>query len=58
MDWLITGENTVAGSGLLVSKDLPDNVLAYGNPARVVRSRKPGEKFNKSIGALLIVDTC
>jgi maltose O-acetyltransferase len=48
MDRLSIGENTVVGSGSLVTRDLPDNVLASGNPARVVRTRKPGEKFLKS----------
>ena len=32
------GENTVVGAGSVVVKDLPANVLAVGNPARVVRS--------------------
>lgn len=31
------GENTVVGAGAVVTKDLPANVLALGNPARVVR---------------------
>jgi len=31
------GENTVVGAGAVVTKDLPANVLAVGNPARVVR---------------------
>lgn len=31
------GENTVVGAGAVVSRDLPPNVLAVGNPARVVR---------------------
>lgn len=31
------GENTVVGAGALVTKDLPPGVVAYGNPARVVR---------------------
>jgi maltose O-acetyltransferase len=29
------GENTVVGAGAVVSKDLPPNVVAVGNPARV-----------------------
>lgn len=41
------GENTVVGAGSLVIKSLPDNVLAYGNPAKIVRSRTQGEKFLK-----------
>ena len=32
------GENTVVGAGSIVTKDLPPNVVAVGNPARVVRS--------------------
>lgn len=31
------GENTVVGAGSIVVKDLPPNVLAVGNPARIVR---------------------
>ncbi len=48
MDRVNIGENTVVGSGSLVTKDLPNNVLAYGNPAKIIRNRKPGEKFLKS----------
>jgi maltose O-acetyltransferase len=32
------GENTVVGAGAVVTRDLPGNVVAVGNPARVVRS--------------------
>lgn len=31
------GENTVVGAGSVVTRDLPANVLAVGNPARVIR---------------------
>jgi maltose O-acetyltransferase len=31
------GENTVVGAGAVVTKDLPANVVAVGNPARVLR---------------------
>jgi len=48
MDRINIGENTVVGAGALVIKDLPDNVLAYGNPAKIVRTRNFGEKFLKS----------
>jgi sugar O-acyltransferase (sialic acid O-acetyltransferase NeuD family) len=41
------GENTVVGAGSLVTKSLPDNVLAYGNPAKIIRNRSNGEKFLK-----------
>nr|WP_208851796.1 sugar O-acetyltransferase [Pseudoclavibacter terrae] len=32
------GENTVVGAGAVVTKDLPPNVVAVGNPARVIRT--------------------
>lgn len=32
------GDNTVVGAGSVVTKDLPANVIAVGNPARVLRS--------------------
>lgn len=32
------GSNTVVGAGAVVTKDLPANVVAVGNPARVIRS--------------------
>lgn len=47
MDRLNIGENTVVGSFSLVAKDLPGNVLAYGNPAKIIRTREHGEKFLK-----------
>lgn len=31
------GENTVVGAGAVVTKDLPPNVVAVGNPARIIR---------------------
>ncbi|MFI8433388.1 sugar O-acetyltransferase [Streptomyces sp. NPDC079020] len=35
------GENTVVGAGSVVTKDLPANVVAVGNPARVLRKIGP-----------------
>lgn len=32
------GENTVVGAGSVVTRDLPANVVAVGNPARVIRT--------------------
>lgn len=31
------GNNVVIGSGSVVTKDIPDNVIAVGNPCRVIR---------------------
>lgn len=31
------GENTVVGAGAVVTRDLPANVVAVGNPARITR---------------------
>ena len=31
------GKNTIIGAGSVVTKNVPDNVLAYGNPAKVIR---------------------
>ncbi len=45
LDRVDIGENTVVGAGSLVATSLPSNVLAYGNPARIIRERKAGEKF-------------
>jgi sugar O-acyltransferase (sialic acid O-acetyltransferase NeuD family) len=48
IDRINIGENTVVGSGSLITKDLPDNVLAYGSPASIIRGRELGERFLKS----------
>lgn len=32
------GENSVIGAGSIVTKDIPANVVAFGNPCRVVRT--------------------
>ena len=47
VDRLEIGSNTVVGAGSVVLKSLPDNVLAYGNPAKIIRERNIGEKFLK-----------
>ena len=39
-DHISIGTNVVIGAGSVVTKDIPDNVVAYGNPAKVMRSRK------------------
>jgi acetyltransferase-like isoleucine patch superfamily enzyme len=34
------GENSVIGAGSVVSKSIPANVIAVGNPCRVIRQKK------------------
>lgn len=31
------GENAIVGAGSIVTKDVPDNAVVVGNPARVVK---------------------
>mgnify|MGYP003340549736 CR=1 FL=1 len=31
------GENSMIGAGSVVSEDIPDNCIALGNPARVIK---------------------
>ena len=38
------GKNTVIGAGSVVTKDIPDNVVAVGNPCRVMREVSERDK--------------
>ena len=39
-DWRgSSGDRCVIGAGAVVTKDIPDDSIAVGNPARVVRKR-------------------
>ena len=38
------GENAVIGAGSVVSRDIPENVLAVGNPCRPIRSINPEDR--------------
>jgi sugar O-acyltransferase (sialic acid O-acetyltransferase NeuD family) len=36
-DGVKVGDNTIIGAGSLVTKDIPSNVIAYGNPCKVIK---------------------
>jgi maltose O-acetyltransferase len=38
------GSRTVIGAGSVVTRDIPDDVVAAGNPCRVIRKLAPGER--------------
>lgn len=39
------GQHTVIGAGALLLEHIGDNLVAYGTPAKTIRSRKAGEKY-------------
>ena len=47
-DRISIGRHSVVGTGAAVVRDIPDLVVAYGNPARVKRSRVEGESYVSS----------
>ena len=44
-DRICIGRHTVVGTGAVVVRNIPDLVVAYGNPARAKRTRMEGEKY-------------
>jgi acetyltransferase-like isoleucine patch superfamily enzyme len=40
-DRIHVGANTLIGAGAAVVRDIPDGVVAFGNPARVARNITP-----------------
>ena len=38
------GRNSIIGAGSVVTRDIPENVVAAGNPCRVLRPLREGEK--------------
>ena len=44
MPGITIGNNVVIGGGSVVVKDIPDNVVAVGNPAKVIKTLD-AEKF-------------
>jgi sugar O-acyltransferase (sialic acid O-acetyltransferase NeuD family) len=37
------GANSIVGAGAVVISDVPDNVIAVGNPARIIKQKQQGE---------------
>ena len=50
MPGITIGKNTVIGAGSIVTKDIPENCIAVGNPCRVMRevSERDKEYFYKN----------
>lgn len=44
------GDNSVIGAGSVVTKDIPANVIAAGNPCRVIRPIGPQDRVLQSTG--------
>ncbi len=43
MPGVTVGENSIIGAFSFVNKDIPDNVLAFGSPVKIIRKLKPEE---------------
>lgn len=37
------GDNVVIGAGSVVTKDIPSNVVAVGNPCRVIKKQEKAQ---------------
>lgn len=40
IDNIKIGDNVIIGAGSVVTKNIPSNVIAYGNPCRIIRENK------------------
>lgn len=40
IDGVTIGRDSIIGAGALVTKDIPDGVVAYGNPCKIIRENK------------------
>jgi len=40
IDGITIGDNTIIGAGSLVTKNIPSNVVAYGNPCKIIRENE------------------
>ena len=46
-DSVTIGKNSVIGGGSVVTRDIPEGVLAYGNPCKVIRPNINFEKYDE-----------
>lgn len=44
MPGITIGDSVVVGAGSVVTKDLPDNVVAVGNPCKILREVNEHDK--------------
>ena len=44
---VVVGENAIVGAGSVVTKDVPDNAIVAGNPAKVLRYICTSESVNE-----------
>ena len=54
MPGVTIGDNTVIGAGSVVTKDIPANVLAVGNPCRVIRKITEADARRYAVAEYLI----
>jgi sugar O-acyltransferase (sialic acid O-acetyltransferase NeuD family) len=40
IDGVKIGDNTIIGAGSVVTKDIPNNVVAYGNPCKIIKKNE------------------
>ncbi|MEU4293686.1 acyltransferase [Kribbella sp. NPDC026596] len=48
LDGVTIGPHTIIGAGAVVTRDIPANTIAAGNPARILRSRTPEDTMPTS----------
>jgi sugar O-acyltransferase (sialic acid O-acetyltransferase NeuD family) len=45
LEKITVGRDSVVAAGAVLFKNVPDEVVVFGNPARIVRTRKPDEPY-------------